>query len=130
MTSAPRASAHCAAAAQLSSSTGVSLLVSSVLARMKVALKAGPMRWPGAYPPRTDRVIVPWLPSPRSLPLATSSSPLTKSCRSTMDMAAKASWASVSKPVSNTATITPSPCRPSSCTAGTPIWLSWPAEGP
>jgi hypothetical protein len=42
MTSAPAASAHSAAAAQLSSSTGVSLLVSSVLARMKAALKAGP----------------------------------------------------------------------------------------
>ena len=64
MTSAPSDSAHSAAAAQLSSSTGVSLSVFSVLARMKSAAKAGPTSWPSCRPPSTDRVIVPWLPSP------------------------------------------------------------------
>ena len=43
MTSAPSDSAHSAAAAQLSSSTGVSLALFSVLARMKSEAKAGPM---------------------------------------------------------------------------------------
>ena len=51
MTSAPLASAHSAAAAQLSSSTGVSLSVFSVLARRYVAAKAGPISWPGREPP-------------------------------------------------------------------------------
>ena len=88
------------------------------------------MRWPGEKPPIVERVSVPWLPSPRSDPLPTSASPLTKSWRSAMAIEAKASWDRVSKPASKLATITPSPCRPIWWTGGTSICVSCPAEGP
>ena len=130
MTSAPSDSAHSAAAAQLSSSTGVSLALFSVLARMKSAAKAGPTSWPSWSPPSTDSVMVPWLPSPWSAPSPTSSSPLTKSWAATRCSDEKTSWLRSLKPPSKTATTTPSPWNPIWWTAGTPIWASCPTDVP
>lgn len=59
VTSTPMLSAHSIAAIQLSSSMGVSLSVFSVFARIYAALKAGPIKLPGAKPPISESVIVP-----------------------------------------------------------------------
>ena len=55
-------SAHWMAAAQLSSSIGVSLESFSVRARMKLAPKAGPMSFPERYPPIVESVLTPCEP--------------------------------------------------------------------
>ena len=118
ITSAPIASTHSAAATQLSSSTGVSLRASSVTARMKLAPKAGPISCPSRMPPTTDSVFVPW---EVKLLERTLSAPVTKSCSATICIRANVSCVRFGKPASKTATITPSPVRPRSCSSVTRI---------